>query len=88
MVTPFLYLGLSVGGSHKRRAFWDEVVVRMKKRLRRWKDRFLSLVGRICLIKSVLLTIPLFYLSLFKMPVVVANKLVKVQRDFLWGVGI
>jgi len=35
MITPFLYLGLSIGESHKRRAFWDEVVVRMKKRLSR-----------------------------------------------------
>ena len=88
MVTPFLYLGLSVRESHKRKAFWDGVVVRMKKRLSRWKDKFLSLAGRICLIKSILSTIPLFYLSLFKMLVVVANELMKIQRDFLLGVGI
>ena len=31
MVTPFLYLVLSVGGCHKRRAFWDAVIVRMEK---------------------------------------------------------
>ena len=87
MVTPFLYLGLSVGRSHKRRAFWDGVVVRMKKRLSRWKGRFLSLTGRICLINSTLSTIPLFYLSLLKMSVVVANELVKTQRNFLWRWG-
>jgi len=85
METPFLYLDLSVGGSHKRRAFWDGVVVKMKKILSRWKGRFLSLASRICLIKSVLSIIPLFYLSLFKMSVVVANELVKIQRNFLWG---
>ena len=44
----------------------------------------MSLAGRICLIKSILSTIPLFNLSLFKMPVVVANELVKIQRDW-WG---
>jgi len=87
METPFLYLGLSVRGCHKRRAFWDGVIVRMKKRLSRWKGRFLSLAGRICLIESVLSTIPLFYLSLFKMSVVVASEHVKIQRDFLWGWG-
>jgi len=35
MVTPFVYLGFSVGGCHKRRAFWDGVVGRMKKSLSR-----------------------------------------------------
>ena len=87
MVTRFLYLDLSVGGSHKIMAFWDEVVVRMKKILSRWKGIVLSLTGRICLIKSALSTIPLFYLSLFKISVVVANELVKIQRNFLWGWG-
>ena len=87
MVTLFVYLELSVGGCHKRRVFWDEVVGRMKTSLSRWKFRFLSLARRICLIKSVLSSILLFYLSLFKMSEAVANELVKIQRNFLWGWG-
>ena len=83
MVTPFLYLGLSVGGCHKRRAFWDGMVGIMNKSLSRWKGRFLSLVGRICLKNLILSSIPLFYLSLFKMPETVTNELVKIQRNFL-----
>jgi len=86
MVTPFVYLGFSVGGCHKRRAFWDGVVG-MKKSLSWWKGRFYSLVGRVYLIKSVLSSIPLFYLSLFKMSEAVTNELVKIQRNFLWGWG-
>ena len=42
---------------------------------------------RICLIKSVIYAIPLFYLSMFKIPSVVVKKIVKLQRDFLWGSG-
>jgi len=61
MENPFVYLGMSIGGFHKRKAFWDGVVDQMKKSLSRWKGRFLSLAGRICLIKSVLSFIPLFY---------------------------
>jgi len=87
METSFVYLGMSVGGCHKRKAFWDGVVGRMKKSLSRWKGRFLSLAGRICMIKLVLSFIPLFYLSLFKMSEVVTNELVKIQRNFLWGWG-
>ena len=37
---------------------------KIKSRLRRWKGRNLSM-ARICLIKSVLSSIPLFYMSMF-----------------------
>ena len=82
---PFKYLGLPVGGCHKKEAFWDGVVEKIKERLGRWKGRFISMAGRICLIKSVLSVIPLFYMSLFKIPAIVMKKIVKIQRNFLWG---
>jgi len=66
MGTPFVYLGLLVGGCHKRGDFWGGVIERMKARLCRWKGRFLSLTGRICLIKSVLTFIPLLKLKIMK----------------------
>ena len=87
MVTPFIYLGLPVGGSHKRGVFWSGVLERVQSKLSRWRGRCLSLAGRICLIKSVLSSIPLFFMSLFKLPSVVAEKLVRLQRNFLWGWG-
>ena len=59
----------------------------LRSRLSRWKGRFLSMVERICLIKSILSSIPLFYMSLFKIPFAVANEIVRLQRDFLWGWG-
>ena len=39
------------------------------------------------MLKSVLSSIPLFFMSLFKLPSVVAEKLVRIQRNFLWGWG-
>ena len=37
------------------------------------------------MIKSTLANIPTYYMSLFKIPVKVANHIEKLQRDFLWG---
>ena len=54
MKVLFKYVGLPIEGCHKREAFWDGVVARIKSRLGRWKGRNLSMNGRICLIKSVL----------------------------------
>ena len=88
MVTPFVYLGLSIGGCHKRGAFWSRVIERVLGKLSRWRGRCLSLAGRICLLKLFLSSIPLFFMSLFKLPSVVAKKLVRIQRNFLWGWGL
>jgi hypothetical protein len=46
---------------------------------------YLSKGGRLTLLKSTLSSLPTYYLSLFPIPVGVANRLDKLQRDFLWG---
>ena len=85
MASPFVYLGLPVNGSHKRIDFWKRVIEKVHVRLSRWKGKCLSLAWRICLIKSVLSAIPIFFMSLSKMPSGVADKLVRIQRNFFWG---
>ena len=50
-----------------------------------WKARSLSKAGRLVLIKSVLNSIPMYYLSLFHMPKKVANRIIQLQRRFFWG---
>jgi len=87
MVVPFIYLGMLVEGSHKRGDFWNGVIEKVQARLSRWKGRCLTMAERICLIKFVLSSIPLFYMSLFKLPSGVAGKLIRMQRSFLWGWG-
>jgi len=63
--------------------FLGGVIERLKTRLGRWKSRILSLARRICLIRFVLSSIPLFYLSLYKVPIVVLKELERIQRQFL-----
>ena len=50
-----------------------------------WKKVFLSSRGRITLIQSSLSHIPSYFLYLFKIPVSIASKIEKLQRDFLWS---
>jgi hypothetical protein len=57
----------------------------LRNRLQGWKNRYVSLGGRIVLINSVLNSIPIFYLSFLKIPVVVLKKIIRIQREFLWG---
>jgi hypothetical protein len=50
-----------------------------------WKRMYFSKGGRLTLLKSTLSNFPTYYLSLFPIPVDVANRPNKLQRDFLWG---
>jgi hypothetical protein len=84
-VTPFWYLGLPVGANPRRASTWEPMMECLRKRLRGWRKRYVSLGGRIVLLNSVLNSIPSFYLSSLKVPVVVLNRITRIQREFLWG---
>ena len=87
MQIPFIYLGVQVGGNPRRMQFWEPVVEKVKARLSVWKGKCLSFAGRLCLIKSVLTSIPLFYLSFYKAPKSICDKISSIQRSFLWAWG-
>ncbi|RVW65252.1 putative ribonuclease H protein [Vitis vinifera] len=77
--------GAALGAPNKVDYVWDGVEERMRWKLALWKRQYLSKGGRITLIKSTLASMPLYQLSLFRMPKGVARRLEKLQRDFLWG---
>ncbi|XP_057419451.1 uncharacterized protein LOC130713677 [Lotus japonicus] len=85
MSTPFVYLGIPVGGRLKSLALWDSVIKKMKMRLSSWKQKHISFGGRVCLIQSILSALPLFFLSFFKVPVGVLTICTGIMRRFLWG---
>ncbi|GKC48538.1 RNA-directed DNA polymerase, eukaryota [Tanacetum coccineum] len=66
--SPFIYLGTKVGGTMSRVQAWQEVVEKVKTRLSKWKMKTLSIGGRLTLLKSVLGSIPIFHMSLFRVP--------------------
>ncbi|CAL5374865.1 unnamed protein product [Camellia sinensis] len=82
---PFKYLGMPLGANPRRLKTWKPVVDRVKVKLASWKRRFLSIAGRLTLIKAVLSSLPVYYLSLFKIPKGVAKELDKIQAAFLWN---
>ncbi|GJZ65153.1 RNA-directed DNA polymerase, eukaryota [Tanacetum coccineum] len=66
--TPFSYLGIKVGGLMSRINSWDEIVDSLYSRLSKWKMKTLLIGGRLTLLKSVLGSMPIYYMSMFKVP--------------------
>ena len=82
---PMTYLGMPLGASHKSPTVWNPILEKFEHKLANWKKMYLSKGGRLTLLKSTLSSLPTYYLSLFTIPTHVANKIERVQRDFLWG---
>jgi len=82
---PFKYLGLPVGVNPRRLSTWEPLLDCLNKRLNSWANKYVSLGGRVVLLNAVLNAIPMFYLSFFKLPMKVWKKVVRIQRQFLWG---
>ncbi|GJW54291.1 hypothetical protein Tco_0098376 [Tanacetum coccineum] len=67
---------------------WDDVLAKLSARLSKWKLKTLSIGGRLTLIKSVLSSIPLYQMSLYKVPMSVLNIMESSRRNFFNGVNI
>ncbi|GKC94470.1 hypothetical protein Tco_1159912 [Tanacetum coccineum] len=84
--TPFVHFGVKVGGAMFRIKSWDDVVSKVSSRLSKWKLKTLSIGGRLTLIKSVLTSIPLYHMSIFKVPSGVLKLFESIRRNFFNGV--
>jgi len=82
---PCTYLGVPLGANMRKMSSWQPVIDRVQSRLNSWKGTYISRAGRVVLIKAVLQSLPLYYLSLFKLPSKVAQEINKIQRRFLWN---
>nr|GEX99612.1 RNA-directed DNA polymerase, eukaryota [Tanacetum cinerariifolium] len=86
--TPFIYLGMKVGGHMSRLHEWNEVVDRVKKRMSRWKMKTLSIGGRLTLLRSVLGSMTTFHMSIFKVPSKVLCTMESIRSHFFNGIEL
>jgi hypothetical protein len=60
-------------------------LLKLQKRLKSWGNKYISLGGSTVLLSAVPNSIPSFILSYLRMRTQVWKKVVRIQREFLWG---
>ncbi|GKB58295.1 RNA-directed DNA polymerase, eukaryota [Tanacetum coccineum] len=83
--TPFKYLGVTVGDCMSLCSAWVSTVQKIKARLSKWKSKTLSVGGRLTLLKSVLGAVPLYTMSLYKVPKGVLLEMESIRSNFFKG---
>lgn len=81
---PFSYLGLPLSPKKLTLVNWQFLVDKVEYRLPSWKCHLLSMGGKLTLVNSVLSSILLYTLSVYKISVTIINRIDKVRRQFLW----
>ncbi|KAJ3705176.1 hypothetical protein LUZ61_008881 [Rhynchospora tenuis] len=81
---PITYLGLPLSVNKPKRVHFLPLVQAMHEKLQGWKAKFLSLGGRLILIKAVLAALPLHFMQVFKLPQWLLDRMDKICRSFLW----
>ncbi|XP_058733791.1 uncharacterized protein LOC131605427 [Vicia villosa] len=79
------YLGIPVVLGRSKREVFSLVVERVWKKMKGWKERFLSRAGKEVLIKAVAQAIPSYIMSCYKLPENVCNELESMLANFWWG---
>nr|GEZ05767.1 RNA-directed DNA polymerase, eukaryota, reverse transcriptase zinc-binding domain protein [Tanacetum cinerariifolium] len=86
--TPFNYLGFRVSDLMSRIQSWHDVTEGMHTRLSKWKLKTLSIGGRLTLLKYILGAIPIYHMSIFKVPMKVLQKMESIRLGFFNGADV
>jgi hypothetical protein len=80
------YLGLPTPDGRMHKGRFENLQSRLSKHLIEWGDGLLAQSAREVLIKAAAQAIPTYVMGVFKLPVSVLDGLMKIIRDYWWGV--
>ena len=83
-LTSNLVLRSSFGSISETTLLWKPVINNIRTRSGLWKGCLLSMTRRVCLIKTVLSSLFLYYMFVFLMPKEIVRVITSIKRRFLW----
>ncbi|GJR30422.1 auxin efflux carrier [Tanacetum coccineum] len=84
---PVKYLGVPLVSSRLMIRDCKELIEKVQNRVQDWKNKSLSIAGRLQLIRSVVSSMHIFWASVFIIPTRVLIDIEQIMRNFLWCPG-
>jgi hypothetical protein len=78
------YLRVPIDNKKLNKCLWAPTKEKVEKKHGLWKGRFLSLVGRLTHMNSVLTNVPLYMLSIYSAPKTVIRKIDIHRKKLFW----
>eukprot|EP00253_Pinus_taeda_P008825 PITA_08825 len=82
--SPFKYLGFWLKPDTYKKEDWSWLIAKIEARISHWSFRWLSRAGRLTLLKSVLMAIPVYWAALTWIPKGILEKIRRLCCRFLW----
>lgn len=81
---PFIYLGVPLFTGKPRRIFFQPVMDKILSKFSRWRGSSLSMVGRVCLVDSVIASSLVHSMMIYKWPSSLLKDIEAAMRNFIW----
>ncbi|KAJ4766125.1 RNA-directed DNA polymerase (reverse transcriptase)-related family protein [Rhynchospora pubera] len=81
---PISYLGLPLSDKALCKKDYENLILRFQQKLSGWSASLLSIAGRTVLLNACLSSLPIYFMSAFKLPSWVIRKVDALRRNFLW----
>ncbi|GAU37589.1 hypothetical protein TSUD_365100 [Trifolium subterraneum] len=78
------YLGFPMISGRAKKEDFNFILDKINSRLASWKNKFLNKLGRVTLAKSVLNSIPTYYMQIHWLPSAICSKIDQTTRNFIW----
>lgn len=79
------YLDMLLEATPRGYFVYETIIKRMEHKLAQWKTKYLTEAWRITLMKIILSSLPMYYLSILTLPMQVKKELNNIMRRRLWG---
>ncbi|KAJ4773133.1 RNA-directed DNA polymerase (reverse transcriptase)-related family protein [Rhynchospora pubera] len=79
------YLGINLSPNGDAKRIGALLLEKMQQKLSGWKSNMLSHAGRLVLIKSILMTMPVYCMSVEMLPKEIIKKINSLMAKFFWG---
>ncbi|XP_039129019.1 uncharacterized protein LOC120265197 [Dioscorea cayenensis subsp. rotundata] len=84
---PFTYLGISISPKRLALSNFSRMLDKTERILSNWSHSKISMAGKTILINSILMSIPVYYLSVYPVPDSVLDGITKAATAFFWSKG-